>query len=188
MTPRLVVPVIERDHVLGRSDAPLTLVEYGDFECPFCGLAYPIVEQLRQRFGNDIRFVFRNFPLEQAHPHAEHAAEAAEAASAEGKFWEMHHVLFEHQEMLDDPALEEYASVLGLDRKRFARELAASKYADRVQEDFHTGVRSGVNGTPTFFINGVRYDGQWLHTDQFGVELARVVTAAHGGAPTGASR
>ena len=115
MSAQLVVPVSDRDHVIGSSDAPLTLVEYGDFECPFCGMAYPIVEQMRERFGADMRFVFRNFPLRESHPHAEHAAEAAEAAGAQGKFWEMHHALYEHQRRLDDRALEEYASSLVLD-------------------------------------------------------------------------
>ena len=188
MTAQLVVPVSDRDHVIGSSDAPLTLVEYGDFECPFCGIAYSIVEQMRQRLGADMRFVFRHFPLQESHPHAERAAEAVEAAGAQGKFWEMHHALFEHQRRLDDPALEEYASSLGLDVARFASELSRGVYADRVREDFHTGVRSGVNGTPTFFVNDARYDGQWINTDEFAADLSRAVFVAHSGAPTGTPR
>jgi protein-disulfide isomerase len=180
--------VSDQDHVIGSSDAPLTLVEYGDFECPFCGQAYPILERIRQQLGADMRFVYRYFPLQESHPHAEHAAEAAEAASAQGKFWEMHHALFEHQQRLDDQALEGYALSLALDVPRFTSELASGRYASRVHEDFQTGVRSGVNGTPTFFINGMRYDGDWSDAKNFAAELSRVVANAHKSAPTEASR
>ena len=157
----LTLPVGERDHAQGPADAPVTLVEYGDYECPHCGRAYPIVKQLRQRMGRRLRFVFRNFPLRESHPHAEHAAEAAEAAGGQGKFWEMHDRLFERQFALDDDYLIEYAGDLGLDAARVGRELAAGTYAPRVREDFRSGVTSGVNGTPTFFINGLRYDESW---------------------------
>lgn len=184
MSPQLVVPVTGRDHVIGPSTAPLTLVEYGDFECPFCGQAYPILEKIVQKFGTELCFVYRYFPLQESHPHAEHAAEAAEAAGAQGKFWEMHHALFEHQEKLDDSALEGYASSLGLDVPRFTSELTSGTYADRVRDDFQTGVRSGVNGTPTFFINGMRYDGQWMNAEEFTAELSRIVANAHKRAPT----
>jgi len=119
------------------------------------------VKQVRARLGRRLRFVFRNFPLRESHPHAEHAAEAAEAAGAQGKFWEMHDRLFERQFALDDDYLVEYARELGLDAPRVGRELAAGTYAPRVREDFRSGVTSGVNGTPTFFINGVRHDGSW---------------------------
>jgi protein-disulfide isomerase len=157
----LTLPFGERDHMLGPVDAPVTLVEYGDFECPHCGRAYPIVKQIQRRLGRRLRFVFRHFPLRESHPHAEHAAEAAEAAGAEGKFWEMHDRLFERQFALDDDYLIEYAGDLGLDSARVRRELAAGTYAPRVREDFRSGVTSGVNGTPTFFINGLRYDESW---------------------------
>lgn len=157
----LTLPVGERDHAQGAADAPVTLVEYGDYECPHCGRAYPIVKQARRRLGGALRFVFRNFPLRESHPHAEHAAEAAEAAGAQGKFWEMHDRLFERQFALDDDNLVEYAGDLGLDAARVGSELAAGTYAPRVREDFRSGVTSGVNGTPTFFINGVRYDEPW---------------------------
>ncbi|HLB82555.1 MAG TPA: thioredoxin domain-containing protein [Gemmatimonadales bacterium] len=157
----LTLPVGERDHTQGPADAPLTLVEYGDYECPHCGRAYPIVKQIQRRLGRRLRFVFRNFPLRESHPHAQHAAEAAEAAGAQGKFWEMHDRLFERQFALDDDYLVEYAGDLDLDAARLRRELATGTYAPRVREDFRSGVTSGVNGTPTFFINGVRHDGAW---------------------------
>lgn len=184
MSPNLVVPISDHDHVIGPNDAPLTLVEYGDFECPYCGMAYPIIERIRAKLGDGMRYVYRYFPLQESHPHAEHAAEAAEAAGAQGKFWEMHHALFEHQKMLDDRALEGYASSLHLDVARFSSELAKGVYADRVHQDVVAGARSGVNGTPTFFVNGMRYDGEWMNEAEFGGELARVVAMAHNGAPT----
>ena len=137
----------------------MTLVEYGDYECPSCGQAYPIVKELQRRLGRQLRFVFRNFPLATAHPHAERAAEAAEAAASQGQFWAMHDRLFENQNALDDEHLVQYAVALGLDESRFVSELAGHVHAARVREDFMGGVRSGVNGTPTFFINGVRHDG-----------------------------
>ena len=156
---RLVVPVGESDHAQGPEDAPVTLVEYGDYECPSCGEAYPIVKEIQARLGRQLRFVFRNFPLAAPHPHAERAAEAAETAGAQGQFWAMHDVLFENQDALDDEDLVQAAAALGLDEPRFEKELAGRVYAGRVREDFLGGVRSGVNGTPTFFINGVRHDG-----------------------------
>jgi protein-disulfide isomerase len=157
-TARLTVPVSQRDHQQGPATAPVTLVEYGDYECPYCGEAYPIVKEIQRRLGDRLRFVFRNFPLTQSHPHAEHAAEAAEAAAAQGKFWEMHDYLFEHQQALDDAHLVHYAAALQLDQEKFEREMTEHVYAPRVREDFLSGVRSGVNGTPTFYINGVRHD------------------------------
>jgi protein-disulfide isomerase len=156
---RLAVPVSDRDHILGRITAPVTLVEYGDYECPYCGQAHHVVKQLRQLLGHQLCFVFRHFPLTTVHPHAQHAAEAAEAAEAQGKFWEMHYVLFEHQHALNPDDLVRYAAALGLDLSQFTSELARHVYAPRVREDFMSGVRSGVNGTPSFFINGVRHDG-----------------------------
>ncbi len=157
--PKLVLPVSQRDHVRGPANAPVTLVEYGDYQCPYCGMAYPIVEQIRRQLGDGLRFVFRNFPLTEVHPHAEHAAEIAEAAAAHNKFWEMHDMLYEHQDALDDLHLAQYATLVGLPAAEVKRALAQHAYQDRVREDFMSGVRSGVNGTPTFFINGVRHDG-----------------------------
>jgi protein-disulfide isomerase len=157
----LTPPIGARDHVQGPVDAPVALVEYGDFECPHCGRAYPIVKAALKAMGPRLRFAFRHFPLRQSHPHAEHAAEATEAAGAQGKFWEMHDRLFERQFALDDEYLVEYATDLGVDARRFAEELSAGVYAPRVREDFRSGVQSGVNGTPTFFIDGARYDESW---------------------------
>lgn len=158
-TARLVLPVGERDHILGPATAPVTLVEYGDYECPHCGRAHPIVNALLEHLGDQLRFVFRHFPLATIHPHAQNAAEAAEAAGAQGQFWEMHDVLFENQDVLDDEALVQYAVALGLDPRRFIGELGNHVHTPRVREDFLSGARSGVNGTPTFFVNGVRHDG-----------------------------
>jgi protein-disulfide isomerase len=155
----LTLPVSARDHAKGHATALVTLVEYGDFQSPHCGRAYPIVEELRRQFGDRVRFVFRNFPLTQVHQFAELAAEAAEAAGAQDRFWEMHHKLFTHQSALDRSHLMHYAGEIGLDAARFAEALAAHSFKARVREDFMSGVRSGVNGTPTFFINGMRHDG-----------------------------
>lgn len=160
-TSRLIMPVAERDHVQGPVTAPVTLVEYGDFECPYCGQAYPIVREVQQILGDRLCFVFRNFPLAEIHPHAEAAAEAAEGAGAQGKFWEMHDLLFEHQRALGVSHLHQYAQQLSLDAARFQHELAEHRYAPRVHEDLLSGARSGVNGTPTFFINGRRHDGSY---------------------------
>ena len=156
---KLTLPIASRDHIQGPPEAPLALVEYGDYECPYCGAAHPIVKKIQQRLGKRLCFAFRNFPLNNMHPFAEHAAEAAEAAAAQGKFWEMHDALFENQEALDDDALAQYAESLGLDTPRLMDEILAGKHTPRVREDFRSGARSGVNGTPTFFINGVRHDG-----------------------------
>lgn len=169
----LTVPVTERDHIQGNPNAPLTLLEYGDYECPYCGAAYPNVKLVQQQMGKRLRFVFRNFPLAQIHPHAEHAAEAAEAAGEQGKFWEMHDTLYEHQPALDDIDLIQYSADLDLDVQRFEEGLTAHTYAPRVREDFLTGIRSGVNGTPTFFINGRRHDGSFdAETLQSALEAA----------------
>jgi protein-disulfide isomerase len=177
---RLTLPVSERDHRQGPADAAVTLVEYGDYECPYCGAAYPIVKAVQQHLGERLRFVFRNFPLSQVHPHAEHAAETAEAAAAQGAFWAMHDTLFEQQRQLDDDHLARYARDLGLDLGRFEQELAAHAHAGRVREDFLSGVRSGVNGTPTFFINGLRHDDSYDLDTLLGA-LARAEQTARAG-------
>ena len=158
LLPRLTMPMSERDHIQGPTTAEVTLVEYGDFECPYCAEAYPVVKEIQRQLGSKLRFVFRHFPQSHIHPHARHAAEAAEAASAQDKFWEMHGLLFEHQDMLDDEHLVQYAADLGLDTERFAWELQNHIYAYRVNEDAESGRHSRVLGTPTFFINGVRHD------------------------------
>ncbi|HMF88543.1 MAG TPA: DsbA family protein [Gemmatimonadaceae bacterium] len=164
---QLTPPVSAEDHIAGPDDAPVTLVEYGDYECPYCGMAHPIVNRARRELASQLRFVFRNFPLAEAHPHARTAAQAAEAAAAQGKFWEMHDMIFEHQDALEVEDLVGYAKELGLDTQKFARDLEAGTFAQRVRDDFRSGVKSGVNGTPTFFINGARYDGSWANEDAF---------------------
>jgi protein-disulfide isomerase len=157
--PKLNPPVNgEQDHVLGQADAPITLVEYGDFECPFCGRSYPAVRRIRGELGDRVRFVFRHYPRPE-HRHARHAAEAAEAASAQGRFWEMHDQLFEHQDALTDNNLAQYAAGIGLDVERFQHELTSGVYVKRVQRDIQSGANSDVHGTPTFFINGVKHEG-----------------------------
>jgi protein-disulfide isomerase len=166
VSPALTPPVNDNDHATGPAGG-VTLVEYGDYECPHCGRAYPILKRIRQAMENDLRFVFRNFPVTAAHPHAAHAAEVAEAASQQGRFWEMHDLLFEHQDALDDASLLRYAEALGLDVARVERELREGTHRQRVREDFRSGVRSGVNGTPTFFVEGHRYDGDWMDVASF---------------------
>ena len=148
----------DRDHAQGSPEAPVTLVEYADYECPFSGGVYGVIKSVQERFGDRLRFVYRNFPLSGIHPHARHAAEAAEAAGGQGAFWPMHVRLFEHQRQLDDAHLRRYAVDEGLDADRFAADLADHAFADRVDEDVASGEASGVPGTPTFFVNGVRYE------------------------------
>jgi diadenylate cyclase len=156
---RLDPPVGDGDHALGPATAAVTLVEYGDYECPYCGQMHPVVKELRERVGDRLRFVFRHFPLDSVHPNARRAAEAAEAAASQGHFWEMHDLLYENQDDLGDEALRRYATRLGLDPARFEEDLEERAHAPRVREDRFGGERSGVEGTPTFFVNGVRYGG-----------------------------
>ena len=158
-TARLAVRVGDRDHVRGPATAVVTLVEYGDYECPYCRAAVSIVDELQRVLPDELRFVFRHFPLENLHPHARHAAEAAEAAGAQGRFFEMHAALFEHQTALKDADLRRYATDLELDTARFGAELDAHTHASRVRDDVRGGLRSGVRGTPTFYLDDVRYDG-----------------------------
>jgi protein-disulfide isomerase len=165
---QLKVPVSAQDHSQGEPDAPVTLVEYGDYQCPHCARAYPILKLVQRRLGRTMNLVFRNFPLTEIHPYAEPAAEAAEAADTQGSFWEMHDTIYEHQaEGLSPRHLERYASAIGLDAAALMRDMEAHVHLPRIRGDFMGGVRSGVNGTPTFFINGVRYDGDWTDVDGF---------------------
>ena len=150
-----------QDHIQGAKDSPIQLVEYGDYQCSYCGQAYPAVQAAQQALGNKLEFVFRNFPLPEVHPHAQQAALAAEAAAAQGKFWEMHDALYEHQNQLDDAHLVKFAQQLGLDVAKFKQDMQAAATADKVAADFESGVRSGVNGTPSFFVNGQKFDGDW---------------------------
>ena len=149
-----------RDHVRGGADAPVTLVEYGDYQCPYCGEAYPVVNELLERFGDQLRVVFRHMPLADLHPRAPFAAEAAEAAGAQGRFWEMHDRLFEHQLQLSDSELRAHAEAVGVDdAARFDGELREGAHAARVAEDLESGARSGVPSTPRFFVNGLIHLG-----------------------------
>jgi protein-disulfide isomerase len=176
----LTMPVtLDRDHVQGLADAPVTLVLYGDYESPYSGRAYPIVQEMQSRMADRLRFVFRNFPLPTLHPHAERAAEAAEAAAAQGKFWEMHDLLYENRKRLRDQDLHTYAEQLGLDVERFDKELAEQVHASRVQEDVMSGVRSGVSGTPTFYINGVMHDDSY-DPETLLAALERAAVDGHG--------
>ena len=156
----LTQPVSARDHVEGPADAPLTLVEYGDYQCPYCGAAYPVVKRLQNTLGKKMRFVFRNFPVTQSHPYALIAAETAEAAALQGKFWEMHDLLFEQQAFLKPDIIPEWAKRIGLDLDKFGNDIKQGGVVEkRIKEDRQSGIRSGVNGTPTFYINGTRYNG-----------------------------
>ncbi|MBB3082339.1 Na+/H+ antiporter NhaA [Geodermatophilus sabuli] len=187
--PVLLDPPVDagRDHVRGRVDAPLTLVEYGDFECPFCGRATGVVEELRERFGERLRYVFRHVPLVDVHPHARLAAEAAEAAADQGRFWEMHDEMFGAQDRLTPVDLLDHAAAIGLDVQRFARDLGAARHARRVEEDVESAEVSGVEGTPTFFVNGRRHAGPY-DADTLAAELLATAEAGAdaGDPPSGA--
>ena len=153
--------VSSKDNIQGNASAPIELVEYGDYQCPHCGRAYPILKNIQAKLGDQLKFVFRNFPLATIHPHATHAAIATEAAARQHKFWEMHDYIFEHQNRLDDASLVKYAAHLELDAAQFASDFEKQELAQKVEDDFESGVRSGVNGTPSFFINGQKYSGDW---------------------------
>lgn len=159
MSTLLKPPVNSTDHIRGNSNAPLELVEYGDFECSDCGRAYPIIKKIQQELGDDLKFIFRNFPLTQIHPHAVNAAVAAEAAALQNKFWEMHDIILQNQKHLDSEDLLFYAETIKLDTGQFISDIQDGALLAEVEADFESGVRSGVNRTPSFFINGVKYDG-----------------------------
>jgi protein-disulfide isomerase len=162
---KLKVPVTADDHSMGEQDAKFTLVEYGDYQCPDCGMAYPMVKKVQKHFGKDLRFVYRNFPLTEIHELAEPAAEAAEFAASEGKFWEMNHAIFEHQRRLSLAALVKLAEGLGLDSDQAEAAIEDQQFASRIAKDVKGGEQAGVHGTPTFFINGVQYEGEWDYED-----------------------
>lgn len=157
----LLLPIQPDDHVQGREDAPYTLVEYGDYECPKCGELFAILHALQQHLADKLRIVFRHYPLSGVHPNAQLAAEAAEAAGAQGHFWEMHDLLFQNQHALKRNDLDAYAAQLSLDMPRFRKEMKERLYENVVREDFRRGVQNGVYGTPGLFLNGVRYSGAW---------------------------
>jgi protein-disulfide isomerase len=158
---QLTISVNSNDHLFGNSNATLELVEYGDYECPYCGRAYPIVKDIKKKLDGDIKFVFRNFPLSKIHPHAFMAAVATEAANLQGKFWEMHDMVFENQKSLNEGNIIHFASLLGLDADRFKEDIQNKLLFEKVEKDFESGLRSGVNRTPTFFINGEKFEGDW---------------------------
>ena len=171
----LLTPDIrEGEHILGDDSTLVTLVMYGDFECPYCGRAWPVVKRLQESLGQDLRFVFRHFPISSRHRHARMAAEASESAGAQGAFWEYVDKLFENQDKLDEASLSLFAADLGLDTDRFKQELDGHVYADHVQEDLDSGIMSGVNGTPTFYIDGRRYDGPSEYRDMYDALLERI--------------
>jgi protein-disulfide isomerase len=161
MSQKLRPPVGGNDHVQGAATAPLELVEYGDYQCPHCGRAYPIIKRIQTALGQDLKFIFRNFPLSEAHPQAFQAAVATEAAAKQEAFWAMHDIIFENQASLEELPFVEFARTLGLDAERFEKDLDDPVLPEKVDADFASGIRSGVNGTHTFFINGVRYDESW---------------------------
>jgi protein-disulfide isomerase len=152
-------PVGEQDHHQGELNAPAVLVEYGDFQCPHCRMAHAMIHRVQKHFGDQLCFVFRNFPLTQIHPYAQAAAETAEFAGSKGKFWEMHDLLLEHQDQLGPGLFAQLAEKLGFDPAELAKALEDVTFASKVRSDFTGGVRSGVNGTPTFFVNGQRHNG-----------------------------
>jgi protein-disulfide isomerase len=159
---RLTLPVNNnRDPIQGPTIATATLLEYRDYECPYCDQAYVIIKQVQKYLGQKLRFAFRNFPLTQVHPHAQQAAEAAESSEGQNKFWEMRDCLYEHQQALDDMDLETYAALLGLDLAQFIYDMSNHVYSGRVREDFLSGILSDLNGTPTFYINCIPYNGSW---------------------------
>ena len=173
MTHHLAIPIGPRDHLFGSHHAPVVLVEYGDYECPYCGQAYPIVKELQRRFDDSLAFAFRNFPLTDMHPFALRAAETAEWAALARRFWPMHDYLFEHQDQLEAAELLEAAARLELDRHQLQTAWHDRALQPRVAEDIASGAASGVSGTPTFFINGVRHEGSWAFDD-----LAAAIAAA----------
>ena len=164
---QLKVPVTPQDHVVGPSDAPVTLVEYGDYECPHCAQAHPIVATLVEQLGDQLRFAFRHFPLTQVHPNAEAAAQSAEFCGAHGQFWEMHDALYANQAALSLPLLFALVRELGLSDEGLRESLASGTYAPKIRSDFLSGVRSGVNGTPCFFINGRRHNGSYAFEELY---------------------
>lgn len=155
----LKLPVNERDHIQGNPDASIELVEYGDYECPYCASAHLEIKKVQKQLGNKLKFVFRNFPLTNIHRHALKAAIASEVAGDMNKFWEMHDILFKNQRYLSDEDLVGYAEKIGLDAEIFEKKIPDAKYEEKVEQDLESGLRSGVNQTPSFFINGQKYEG-----------------------------
>lgn len=159
------IKINESDHIQGSPEAPVVLVEYADYQCPYCGQAYSIIKQLQKRFGDKMAFVFRNYPIQELHPFAVHAALAAEAAKLQGKFWEMHDIIFENQRHLDDSSLLKYAKEIGLDIPKFEKDFSSTTTIQKIQKDVQSGNDVTVQGTPAFFINGKFFPGNWTSTE-----------------------
>lgn len=170
---RLLVPISEQDHIQGLVSTSVALVEYGDYQCPTCGEAHQLIKAIRQQL-NDLCFVFRHFPQPQIHPYAQRAAEAAEAAATQGQFWQMHDILFTHQQELGNDYLVEYANNLGLDIPQFLQDISRQVHIERINEDIESGLHSGVTVAPALFINGIRYANCW-NIEQL---MAAIVTAS----------
>jgi len=158
-------PISDKDHIQGNDNAVIELVEYGDYQCPYCGAAYPMVKRIQEKLSDKLKFVFRNFPLRNIHPHAMAAAIAAEAAALQGKFWQMHDIVFENQTKLGQSSLLKYAKQIEIDIDKFTIDIARPELSEKIEVDFESGIRSGVNGTPTFFINGEKYNGSFEGDD-----------------------
>lgn len=151
--------VNQKDHIKGTAEASVTIVEFGDYQCPHCADAHPIIKKIQGVFGDKIRLVVRNFPLQESHQFAFRAAAAAEAAAAQHKFWEMHDAIFENQNRIGENLFDELAQTIGLDLDRFKKDSASNEIKEKIEDDFESGIRSGVNGTPSFFLNGTKFDG-----------------------------
>jgi len=159
------IKINEKDHVQGNENAKIELIEYGDYECPYCGEAYPIIKKVQKELGNNLKFIFRNFPLVEMHPFALHAAIASEAAAEQGKFWEMHDILYENQKNLKDSDLIKYAEKIDLDVSKFEEDFNSNNIYQKIKEDFDSGVKNEIQGTPAFFINGKPFEGNWMDTE-----------------------
>lgn len=159
MSAHLKPAVSSTDHIQGNAGAPVEIVEYGDYQCPYCGAAYPVIKEIQKKFGNQVKFVFRNFPLSEIHEHANAAALAAEAANLQGKFWEMHDIIYEHQKHLNNDELLAMAKKIGLSISQFQHDIQSEALQQRIDADLESGMRSGVNGTPSFYVNGNKFDG-----------------------------
>ncbi|HEY9710689.1 MAG TPA: DsbA family protein [Oculatellaceae cyanobacterium] len=171
---RLLVPISKQDHIQGRVSTSVTLVQYGDYQCPTCDEAHRLIKAIQQQL-NDLCFVFRHFPQPQIHPYAQRAAEAVEAAATQGQFWQMHDILFTHQQALGNDYLVEYANNLELDIPQFLQDISSQVHIDRINQDIESGLHSGVTVAPALFINGIRYTSRW-NIEQL---MAAIVTASH---------
>ncbi len=161
MSKKLTPPLNKKDHIQGSPNALIELVEFGDYQCPHCGIAYRIIKEIQKALDNKLKFIFRNFPLSEAHPYALPAAIAAEAAGKQNQFWEMHDIIYENQLALSEVAFFKFAKVLGLSIPAFEKDLQDESLVKKIEADFESGIKSGVNGTPSFFINGYKYEGSY---------------------------